>query len=167
MDTQTKFRLKKRSKIFTWLGYLSVLFFAVFLTTVLIIRNHSEGDWTAPWIMIPLLAGLMFPLFAGLIFGSLAQFSRQELLTYMRDIRIYRARKVATAVINLLMEDKIQEAVNLYLTLKYYPENVLDDYLYGMLIARAQKSDIEKLQKVGRQKMNDVKERFNPANIKF
>lgn len=167
MDAQTKFKLKRRTKIYSWLGYLSVLFFAIFLTAVLVIRSHSEGDWTAPYIMIPILVGLMLPLFAGLIFGSFAQFTRQRLLEYRKDILTYRARKNAIAVINFILEDKIQEAVEKYITMKTYPEKSLDDYLYGMLIARAQKCDIPRLQKIGESKMNELKKIYNPNDINF
>ena len=70
-------------------------------------------------------------------------------------------------MINLIQEDKIQEAVDLYISMKYYPESTLDDYLYGMLIARCQGSTIEKLQKVGQRKMDEVKEKFNPAKVEL
>jgi hypothetical protein len=167
MEATTKFKLKRQYKTFTWLGYSSIIFFALFLTSIIIIRNHSTGDWTAPWIVISLSTGLIAPLFTGLLFASYAQFSRQRLLLYRKDIRVYRARQVATRVINLIQEDKIQEAVDLYISMKYYPEGTLDDYMYGMLIARAQGSTIEKLQKVGQRKMDEMKEKFNPAQVEL
>lgn len=167
METTTKFKLKRQYKTLIWLSYSTIAFFALFLTAIIIIRNHSTGDWSAPIIMIPIMCGLILPLFLGLILGSHAQFSRQRLLMYKRDIRVYRARQVATRVINLIQEDKIQEAVDLYISMKYYPEGTLDDYLYGMLIARAQCSTIEKLQKVGQRKMDEVKEKFNPAKVQL
>jgi hypothetical protein len=111
------------------------------------------------------MIGLILPLFVGLLFGMYAQFNRQQLYFYKRDIRVYRTRKVATAVINLIQQNKIQEAVDLYISYKSYPEGTLDDYLYGMLIARCQGSDVEKLQKVGQRKMDEVKEKFSPDKI--
>jgi uncharacterized integral membrane protein len=84
-----------------------VAFFALFLISIIIIRNHSTGDWTAPWIVISLMTGLLLPLFAGMMFTFYAGFSRQRLLIYKKDIRVYRARQVATRVINLIQEDKI------------------------------------------------------------
>jgi hypothetical protein len=167
MEATRKRQLKKRYKTLVWLGYLSVAFFALFLTTTIIIRNHSTGDWSSPTIMIPILVGLLLPLFAGLMFASYSSFTRSDLLRYKYQIQAYRARKVATAVINLIQEDKIQEAVDLYISMKYYPERRLDDYLYGMLIARSQGSTIEKLQKVGQRKMDEVKEEFNPAKVQL
>jgi len=167
METTTKFKLKRRYKILTWLGYSSIVFFVLFLISIIIIRNHSTGDWTAPWIVISLMTGLLLPLFAGMMFTFYAGFSRQRLLIYKKDIRVYRARQVATRVINLIQEDKMQEAVDLYISMKYYPEATLDDYLYGMLISRCQGSTIEKLQKVGQRKMDEVKEKFNPAKVEL
>jgi hypothetical protein len=167
MEAKRKFKLKRRYKTLMWLAYSTIVFFALFLITTIIIRNHSDADWTAPWIVISLMVGLLLPLFLGFILGMYAQFDRQQLQMYMKDIRIYRARKIATTVINYIQEDKIQEAVDLYIKMKYYPERILDDYLYGMLIARAQGSTIEKLQKVGQRKMNEVKEQFDPAKIKL
>ena len=167
MEATTKFKLKRRYKTLTWLGYLSLLFFVLFLTTTIIIRNHSEGEWNNPVIIISIMVGLLLPLFMGMLFAFYAGFSRQQLLIYRKDIRVYRARKVATTVINLIQEDKIQEAVDLYISMKYYPESTLDDYLYGMLIARCQGSTVEKLQKVGQRKMDEVKEKFNPAKVEL
>jgi hypothetical protein len=150
-----------------WLAYSTIIFFALYLTTVIIIRNHSVADWNKPIILISLTVGLILPLFMGMIFGMYSQMARQELYSYMNDIRKYRARKVGTAVIDFIQKDMIQEAVDLYITMKYYPEKSLDIYLYGMLIARAQKSDVEKLQKVGKRKMDEIKEQFDPAKITF
>jgi hypothetical protein len=167
MEATTKFKLKRRYKTLTWLGYLSIAFFALFLTSTIIIRNHSTGDWTASWIVISLMVGLLLPLFAGMMFTFYAGFSRQQLVIYKRNIRVYRARKFATTIISLIQEDKIQEAVNLYISNKYYPESTLDDYLYGMLIARCQGSTVEKLHRVGQRKMDEVKEKFDPAKVEF
>ena len=167
MEATRKRQLKKRYKTLMWLGYLCVAFFALFLTTIIIIRSHSTGDWTAPWIVIFLMTGLLLPLFAGLVFGMYANLARNELLSYKRNIQVYRTRKIATTVINYLQEDKVQEAVDLYIKMKYYPERRLDDYLYGMLIARAQGSTIDKLKKVGQRKMDKVKAEFDPAKVEL
>jgi hypothetical protein len=167
MDAKTKFKLKRRYKTLIWLAYSTIIYFVLFLITTIIVRNHSEGDWSSPYIMIPIMAGLILPLFAGLLLGGHAQFTRQQLYQYKRDIRVYRTRKVATAVISLIQQNKIQEAVDLYISYNSYPEGILDDYMYGMLIARCQGSDVEKLQKVGQRKMDEMKEKFSPDKIVF
>jgi uncharacterized membrane protein YoaT (DUF817 family) len=167
MEATKKRQLKKRYKTLIWLGYLSVLFFALFLTTIITIRNHSTGDWSAPIIMIPILVGLLLPLFAGLMFTSYSSFTRSELQRYKFSIQTYRARMFAMRTIEHLQEGELQQAVNEYIKCNWYPDKRLDDYVYGMLIMACQLSKDEKLHKQGLHRINEVKERFDPAKVKL
>ena len=167
MEATRKRQLKKRYKTMIWLGYMCVAFFALFLTTIIIIRNHSTGDWTAPWIVILLMTGLLLPLFIGITFGMYASLSRNELLRYKRNIQVYRARKFAVKTIEHLQEGEVQQAIDEYLKCNNYPERLFDNYVYGMLIMACHLSKENKHHKQGIHRINDVKNRFDPAKVEL
>jgi hypothetical protein len=93
------------------------------------------------------------------------QFPRQELLTYRKDIQIYRSRKFALKTIEYLQEGKLQQAINEYIKCNWYPEKSLDDYVYGMIIMTCYHSEDENLRKQGINRINKLKERFDPKTI--
>jgi len=165
MEATKKRSLKKRYKTFVWLGYSCTIFFVLFLTSTIIIRSHSDADWTAPWIVVTLCTGLMTPLFVGIIFAFYSGIIRQELLNYRKQILIYRARKFACNAIELLQQGETQKAVDEYLKCNRYPERALDDYLYGMLISACIQSPDEKLHNVGMKKFKKLKKDYDPAEI--
>lgn len=165
MEATRKRQLKRRSKTLMWLAYGCVAFFILFLTTTLIIRSHSTGDWTAPIIMIPILAGLILPLFLGMSLGMYSGLCRSELLRYKRDIQTYRARWFAIRAIEHLQDGEVQQAVNEYIKCNWYPDKSLDDYVYGMIIMACHLSKDEKLHKQGLHRINEVKKRFDPAKV--
>lgn len=167
MEATRKRQLKKRYKTMIWLGYMCVAFFALFLTTIIIIRNHSTGDWTAPWIVILLMTGLLLPLFAGLIFGMYASLARNELFRYKRNIQVYRARKFAVKTIEHLQSGEIQQAIDEYLKSNSYPEKSLDDYVYGMLIMACHLSKEEKLHKQGLMRINKMKDKYDSSKVEL
>jgi hypothetical protein len=167
MDATTKFKLKRRVKTLRWAAWGCLIFFAIFITTLIIVRNHSTGDWTAPWIVISLCTGLMTPLFAGLVLQMYSSYDSQSLLNYKRQIIAYRARKFAIRAIEFLQQGNVRAAVDEYIKCKRYPEHALDDYVYGMLISAALLTGDEKLKKIGLDKTNKVKEEFDPSKITF
>ena len=167
MEATRKRQLKKRYKTLMWLGYLCVAFFALFLTTIIIVRSHSTGDWTAPWIVIFLMTGLLLPLFAGLVFGMYASLARNELLKYKRNIQVYRARWFAIEAIEYLQDGEIQQAIDEYIKCNWYPEKTLDDYTYGMLIMACHLSKEDKHHKQGLHRINEMKDRFDPAKVEL
>jgi hypothetical protein len=162
MEATKKFRLKKQYKTLIWLAYACIIFFAAFLTTVFIIRKHSDADWSKPVILISLLTGLMLPLFMGIVFMTYSSFKRQELLNYRKQILVHRARKFASRTIELLQQGNVRAAVDEYIKCHRYPEHSLDDYVYGMLISACIQSPDEKLHKIGEEKFNKLRDEYDP-----
>jgi len=167
MKASKKFKLKRQYKTLIWVEYMCVLFFFIFLITTLIVRKHSDADWNKPIIMIPLLVAWFLPLFTGVICVTFAQFSRQELLRYKKNIQTYRARWFAIKAIEHLQDGKLQEAIDEYTKCNWYPEKSLDDYVYGMLVMAYYYSKDEGKHKIGIQRVNKLKERFDPNKIVF
>ena len=167
MDAKKKFKLKRQYKTLMWVGYTCVLLFFIFLVTTLIIRKHSDADWSRPVIMIPLMVTWFLPLFGGMICLMYTGFSRQQLLTYRRDIQVYRARKFAMKTVQHLQDGELQLAINEYTKCDWYPEKSLDDYVYGMLIMACQLSKDEHLHIKGQARIKGIKDRFDPAKITF
>jgi hypothetical protein len=167
MDTTTKFKLKRRVKLLRWLAWGCIFLFAIILTTLFIVRKHSDADWSKPLIIIPVMLGLVLPLFAGLILTMYSSFNLQYLMNYRKQILTYRARKFAHRAIEFLQQGNVRAAVDEYIKCKRYPEHSLDDYVYGMLISAALLTGDEKLKKIGLEKTNGVKEEYNPDLITF
>ncbi len=166
MEANKKYLLKKKAKLFRWLAWGCVIFFVLFLIVLfIIVRSHSNVNWSEPMMTIFVLAGLILPILTGVIFNMYSSFAIQELYTYKKQILIYRARKFASRAINLLLEGKTQEAVNEYLKCKRYPERDLDDYLYGMMIFAFTISTNKKFKDMGKKKIKEILEDFNPNNV--
>lgn len=165
MEATKKRSLKKRYKTLIWLAYSCIVFFVVFLTTLFIVRSHSTGDWTAPWMVITFCTGLMTPLFLGMIFMFYSGIIRQELLNYRKQILIHRARKFAYNAIELLQQGNTQAAVDEYIKCNRYPERSLDDYVYGMLISACIQSPDEKLHDIGVKRFEKLKKDYDPAKV--
>lgn len=167
MEAATKFKLRRRVKLLRWLAWGCIIFFAAYLTTLFIIRKHSDADWSKPVIMIPIMIGLVTPLFAGMILTMYSSFNLQYLMNYKKQILTYRARKFAHRSIDFLQQGNVRAAVDEYIKCNRYPEHSLDDYMYGMLISAAMLTGDEKLKKIGLEKTNGVKEEYDPNKITF
>jgi hypothetical protein len=167
MEANKKFRLKRLTRLLTQIGYGCLIFFAVFLITTIILRSYSDVDWNKPINFIIIFIGLMGSLMASGILFIIAGGFQHQLLTYKRDIHVYRARNFAWNTIQYLESGELQLAIDEYVKCDWFPEKSLDDYLYGMLIMASYYSEDEKLNKVGAVRINNLKDRFNPDKIIF
>lgn len=164
MTATKKRQLKRRYKTLTWLGNLSILVFALTLTSIITIRKHSTADWTSPTIAMLISAVLFSPLLLGLCFSTLAINAKRELLQYKVNIQAYRARMFLCNAIKLLQAGEIELAITEYLKTKNFPEQRLDDKTYAMLIMACHMSGNEKLV-VHANRINKLLEYYDPANV--
>lgn len=164
MTATKKRQLKKWYKTMTWLGYLSLLLFALTLTLIIIIRKHSTADWSTPSITMLLSALMFIPILSGLMFPTLALNARRELLQYKVNIEAYRARVFLTNTIKLLQQGEIELAITEYLKTKNFPEQRLNDKTYAMLIMACHMSGNEILV-VHANIINKLLEYYDPANV--
>jgi hypothetical protein len=167
MEAKKKFKLKRQTKLLMQIGYACLIFFAVFLITTIIVRIYSDGDWTKLSIIIPILTGLLGSLMTSGILLIVAGWCQNELLTYKRNIQVYRARKFALNTLQHLQNNELQLAINEYIKCEWYPEKSLDDYVYGMLIMACYHSGDEKLRKQGINRINKIREQFDPKTFDF
>mgnify|MGYP005851089757 FL=1 len=165
MKAQKKFRLKRNARLLQWFAWDCLIFFAIFLTTLIVVRSHSDADWNKTIIIVPVLIGLLLPLLTGLFLTMLSTFNRQELLNYKKSILTHRAHRTISNVIVFLQEGKIQEAIDEYLKCRRYPEAILDDYTYGMLLGACLQSSVEKHRKIGLDRTNAIMSKFDSNKV--
>ena len=103
---------------------------------------------------------------SGLLF-IIAGGYQHQLLTYKRNIHVYRVRNFAWNTIQYLESGELQLAIDEYVKCNWYPEKSLDDYVYGMLIMACYHSKDEELREKGIKKINNLKDKFNPDKIIF
>lgn len=166
MTATKKRQLKRRYKTLTWLGYLSILVFALTLTSIIIIRKHSTADWNTPGIILTTLTLLAIPIISGIIIPIYINAARSELLQYKLNIRAYRARMFLCNAIKLLQAGEIELAIKEYRKCNYFPEQRLDDKTYAMLIMACHMSGNEKLV-VHANRIDKLLEYYDPANVKL
>lgn len=165
MEAQKKFKLKRQYKTLTWIGYLSILIWILFITVTLIVRKHSDADWQKLGIIIPIMIGLMLPIFTGIACTTYAQFSRQQLLNYKKAIYTYRARKFLLKAIAYIQLGEIQQAIDAYNNTIIRPESSLVDFVYGMIISACYQSTDEKHHNIGIQRMVKVLNYYDPEKV--
>lgn len=163
MDAKKKFRLKRRSKTSIRIAYACLMVFTISLVTIIILGIQTGGEWSQLRLML-IIVGFFLPLLIGMICSMYSAHLQQELRLYMRDIRIYRARKTLMKVIQHLQNDELKSAIDEYKN-SYYPEKTLDDHVYGMVIMACYYSKDEYLHKQGINRIFDIKKRFNPDKI--
>ena len=166
MEASKKFRLKRLTKNLQIIGYSCLIFFVLFLVGSLIIRSNSEGEWSTT-IAILIAIGLLGSLMASGIILIVAGMYQQELKQYKYNIQVYRARNFAYRTIEHLQHGELQQAIDEYIKCNRYPEKSIDDLLYGMLIQACYLSSDDKLKEKGVERINNLKNRFNPDKIIF
>ena len=164
MEANKKFKLKRKCKTLMRLAYFCLAFFFIFLTTAIIIRQHSTADWNNFRTLLILISGIIGPIFIGPLLLIFAGVYQQELYTYLRDIKIYRSRVSASKIIEFLKIGETEKAIEEFRG-NVYPEKKLDDYLYGLIIMSCFDSKDDKLHNKGIQKIQDIKKTFDPEVI--
>ena len=166
MEATKKRSLKKKAKLFNILTWVLLgLFFLVIGFIVLsssILPKPVAQYVPVMAIIIPLITfpcGAMCTMF-------MSQGYTGELLLYKINIKKYRSRKFCQKILELLILDETQKAVNLYKVTNIY-EDSLDDYLYGVIITECRLSSDEALKKIGQQKTAKLLNSFDPDKIKL
>lgn len=166
MEAEKKFRLKRRYKTLIRIAYACLIFFAISLVTIIIFRAQIDST-DHQLVVIPIMVILFSVLMGAGILLIVAGGYQNELLAYMRDIRIYRTRKTLMRVIQHLQDDEPKLAIREYLKRNSYPEKDLDNYVYGMIIMTCYNSKNKKLCKQGINRIFDIKKRYEPDKIDF
>lgn len=179
MDSKTKFKLKKRITTYLTTAWLMSGFFILY-TILIMSSNKLFGEpfsfvlakilgttSSAPIILIVAISILVIPIFGSLIFMLLSQTARQQLYSYRNSIWLYRTRKFAKQILELIQAGNINEAIEMYKKFDLKYEKRLDDYVFGILLGACKYSDDEVLQKLSEYKINKIKEVFSPDKIEF
>jgi len=164
MESNKKFKLRRKTKILLRLAYSCLAFALVFFIITIVMRNYGNADWNTPSIKILMTLSYFLPFLLSMLSTIFALTPLHELNAYRGAIKNYRARKFATQTIEYLLLSETQLAVDEYLKSSWYPD-VLDNYLYGMLIMACYNSNDQKLHVQGVKRIDIIKETFNTNKI--
>lgn len=167
MTTERKLRLKKQITLFTTLAWSMVGFFIAYVILIMSankIFGHPLGTYM-PLIVALIL--LLVPLFGGLLFTMWSSFCRQELIIYRNHIRLYRIRKFARQILELIQAGNVDAAINIYKKFDLGYDRVLDDYVYGILLGSCRFSGDEALKRIFDKKIVKMIETYDPNKIEL
>jgi len=156
MTTSEKLKAKRLRKLYSKLGRISMIFFAIMLMGAIIIRCMFDGIPSVSAMIIGLIS-VLSPLFAGPFFMLIAAAYDANLRNYEISLLQKRAVNFALNTIEYLEKGETENAVNEYKKCKNYVNRSLGDYLFGMLVMACKLSNNEKLIKKGNNKIIHTK----------
>jgi hypothetical protein len=179
MDTQTKFKLKKRIRIYLTVAWSMLTLFVLYVAGIMssnAVFNEPIGVLFAnvlgvtpdnPYVLVGAIAILILPLFTGFFFTMLSSLTRQQLHSYRNHIRLYRTRKFATQILALIQAGNIDAAIDIYKKFDLGYDRQLDDYVYGILLGSCKFSGDAFLQKIFDRKIRALQETYDPNKIQL
>jgi hypothetical protein len=165
MTTQKKFRLKKLIKLYSILAWIMLGFFIAYVILIMsanTIFGHPLGYYFAT---LPAIILLVIPLFASLFFLMYSSLRRQELIIFRNQIRLYRIRKFARQILELIQAGSIDAAIDIYKKFDLGYDRVLDDYVYGILLGSCRFSGDPALKSIFDKKITKMIETFDPQKV--
>jgi len=165
MEATYKRSLKAKAKRYTILAFSFVGFGFLFLIGTIIVRSHVEGQWstlTAVFAMcgflVPVLTGAVIGIASGTFFG--------ELRAYMSSIKEYRVRRAFQKFMDYISADDLDMAITIYNG--YIPmKHPTRDYAYSILIMLMSRSTDPDLQKRGMEKVQGMREFYDPSKVQL
>lgn len=179
MDTQRKFKLKKRIRIYRTVAWSMLILFVLYVAGIMssnaifheslavVFSNIFHTTPDNPYILVGAITILMLPLFTGMMFTMLSQTCRQELCSYKARIRYYRTCKYARQILELIQAGNIDGAIDIYKKFDLGCAKRLDDYIFGILLGSCKFSGDEALQKIYERKIFVIKDAYDPNKIQL
>jgi len=177
METSRKFKLKKQIRTYLTLAWSMFGFFVFFVLTIMlanpifgnplgvILANEFNITTDNQAFLLVMIVLLVTPLFIGMMFTMLSTGCRQELYSYKNGIRLYRTRKFAMQIINLIESGNLEGAIVVYSKFDLGYDRKLDDYIYGLLLGCCKFSGDATREKTFERKINDIKEKYSPDKV--
>jgi hypothetical protein len=160
MNFKTKRDLKRKSKIYTNIFFGLTIFYGAFLILLIIFAtklNISDNMWIVVGIFL-----LVFGIFL-LFLHSVADKFVQRLFWYKKNIKKYRQLRHTNTVIQLIIDKKFSEAIDIYN--KIIIDRDCRDFLYAFIIGSELHATSPKRRKNCRNNLETVLERFDPNSI--
>jgi hypothetical protein len=104
-------------------------------------------------------------LISGLVFTGMGEMYVFKLRNYKKDIQSYRHRVIFMKCIEYIKANDFESAVDLYNSYKASSDIKIFLYSY-IVIARLYSSDPVQ-RELGEKRLNELKDKWNPDNIKF
>jgi hypothetical protein len=164
MTLEQKRKNRRLAKLYGRLGGFTILYWILQFVVLVIIRNHSAGDWGGYMILI--ILAVVAPPFISLAFWMVAQGYQGALIIYKNQIKEYRVRKAFVKAMTFIESGDVKSAMDIYSD--YIPvKHPTRDYLYSLLIYLMSKSNDPDLVKRGTDRLIGMKDFYSPDKIKF
>jgi len=163
--TLTEKRNEKRlAKLYGWLATASLLFWVLEWIVMIVVRNHTVGEWKINLIILLLI--FLAPIFGSLVLWTVSGTHQSKLFIYRNQIKEYRVRTAFVKAMTFIESGDLNAALEIYnnfIPLKHPTR----DYLYSVLIVLMSKSNDPDLVKRGTDRLISLKDFYSPARINF
>jgi hypothetical protein len=168
MDFKTKRSLKRKAVRLYKITYILIGFFFLaiaFIVTSTIVFPKPLATYIPPIVAMAILVS--FP-FGALITMYIAQEYLGRRRRYLRDIQRFRARRFFQQILfQIQVMNDLQKAVDIYKAHNLSCEELMDDYLYGILIAECRHAESTHLREIASQKFDKIKATYSTDKIIF
>ena len=168
MNFKTKRHYKKMARIYftiAWAMTIAWILYVITCIVIIVVTSHPNAPTNDNKGGFFILILFLLPLITAVVLGWIGQEYMNKRIRYKKQINEYRQRRFFTQIIDLLREDNLNDAINIY-------EDLLIDrdfrkFAFPLLINSLMNSTNEDQHNKGVKIFNKVLEDYNPDKIVF